>query len=102
MTIKIDLLTSGTLPSAQGQLFISESSGASIRVTLVNTSNATVKVNIWAKNGTLTARRVLPKDLEISAQEAASTDYIELGNGDSIEGAGGGNIEYTVKGILQS
>ena len=105
MPLSIDLFSQGQLTNTQGVLYKPDSGqAASIKVTLVNTAGNTIKVNLYLKKGSDTARRITPKDLELGAQHRYTTCYHELGEGDSVEGkaAAGSLVDYTINGVLKS
>lgn len=105
MALQLGIKASGQLPTTQGTLYQTTSSQtASVKVILVNTTNSTVKVNLYLKDGTNTARRIIPKDLELKAKHKHSTCYHELGEGDSIEGQAfaGLVIDYTINGFIKT
>lgn len=106
MTLKLDILASGQLPTTEGTLYLTPlGKEASARIHLVNTSlSSIVKVNVLVQNGTGTARRIMPRNLELGPQEAAKSDYVELGGTDSIRGFAGASslVDYSVTGILRT
>jgi len=73
MPIELGIKASGQLLAAQGGLYqTTPSQTASVKVDLVNTGSSTIKVNIWLKDGTGTARLISPKDLELQPKHHRS------------------------------
>jgi hypothetical protein len=105
MALNLGIKSSGQLSSTQGTLFkVNPGQSASVKVNLTNTASTTIKVNLWLKDGSSTARLISPKDLELQAKHSFSTCYHELGELDSIEGkaAVSGFIDYSITGFVKT
>ncbi len=104
MTINIKSLADGQLATSKGTLYTAPAATQAIvkRITLVNTSNSTVKVNLYFKASGQTSRRITPKDLEIEGNGLAVIDDEQtLEAADIIEGDAtfGSTVDYTVSGV---
>ena len=105
MPLELGIKASGQLLSTQGTLYqTTPTQTASVKIVLVNTSSSTIKVNLWLKDGTSTARLISPKDLELAPQHKYSTCYHELGESDSIQGKAGveGFVDYSITGFIRT
>ena len=107
MTLTIKLLAHGSLPSTTGDLYVVPAGTKAIIKTLkiVNVDTATRTVNLYAKPSGLTARRIIPVDMELGAGYMGVEDEeLTLGTGDAIQGSCSvaGVVDYTVYGVEET
>lgn len=96
----------GQLPGSKGTLYtVPASTQAIVRtITLVNTSSAEVKVNLYLRLDGTNSRRILPKDMRLRATQkggmAVLDDVFTLEAGDLIQGdaADASAVDYVLNG----
>ena len=104
MTIIPKSLADGQLPVAEGSLYVVPAVTQSIikTVTLVNTDSVARTLNIYIKPSGGTSRRIVPKDLSLSAgYMAVLDDELTLEAGDDIRGdaSAADVVDYVVNGV---
>lgn len=100
MAINLGILAQGTLPTTQSVLYqVVGKKAVAADVNLTNTGGSTVKVDLWIRTSTGTARRVIPKEMELRGQYSFSSDLLKLGVGDVIEGKGSSSVDYTISAV---
>jgi len=101
----IKQLAIGQLPSSIGDLYTSPSDqhGTVVNsITCVNTHTASITINLYLKSTTSTAKRIIPKDLALDADDCGLEDApITLNPGDKIQGdaSTADKVDYTIGGI---
>ena len=104
MTLALKAFADGFLATTKATLYaVQAGRTASLRITLVNTATTTVKCKVY-RNPSGTSRLVNPEDLELGPQEIHHTKYMELEEGDKIEGEAEAAdvVEYSISGIQRS
>lgn len=99
MTLKLKAFASGTLAAAKATLYtVAADKSVSARVTLHNTSSGTVRFYLYTNPGG-TSRLV--DDITLDPRDTYHSDYMELEEGDKIEGyaAAADLVVYRVNGI---
>jgi len=104
MAYTIKNLANGQLPSSLGDLYTVPSATSAITrsITLVNTNTTIETVNLYYLQSSGTARRILPKDLQLAAGNSLTVDVIlTLGAGDKIQGATttASKVDYVISGV---
>lgn len=105
--ITVKALADGQLPASKGTLYTVPTDGQTIvrSITVVNTGEATIKVNMFLKRDGSNSRRIWPKDLELSSQFLLVDDTsYTLESGDLIEGDAdqASAVDYTISGIEET
>lgn len=106
-SMAIKALADGQLGTSKATLYTTPASTQTIvrNITLVNTSSAVVKVNIYIQRDGSNSRRVWPKDMELQPRYLAVDDTVyTLEAADIIEGdASAGNVaDYTLNGVEET
>ena len=104
MSLAIKSLGDGQLATSKGTLYTAPTSTQAIikKVTLVNTSSGTVKVNLYFKASGGTSRRTIPKDIELAGGNLLVVDDEQtLEAADILEGdaTSGTTIDYSISGV---
>jgi hypothetical protein len=104
MAYTIKNLANGQLPSSLGDLYtVPTGTSAIIRsITLVNTNTTDETVNLYYLQSGGTARRILPKDLKLTAGNSLTVDVIlTLGAGDKIQGVTttASVVDFVISGV---
>jgi len=107
MTIAIKQLADGQLPATTGDLYTVPASTQALIKTIkaVNTNTTTETVNLYLKPSGGTARRLIPKDLQLSAGYLLVVDdELTLEAGDKIQGdtTTAAMVDYTISGVEES
>ena len=100
----------GQLPSSKGTLYtVPTATQAIIRtITLVNTSSAEVKVNLYLRLDGTNSRRILPKDMKLRATQnggmAVDDNVHTLEAGDLLEGdaATASAVDFVIEGTEET
>lgn len=101
--VTLKALGDGQLPASKGTLYTVPTSASTIvkLITVVNTSGATVKVNVFLKLDGTNSRQIWPNDVELEAGCKLEDDsaYM-LEEGDLIEGdaTSSGVVDYVING----
>lgn len=100
------LLADGQLPSTLEDLYTVPAGYTTtvVTMTFVNTSTATVTMDIYVLKAAGTARRIIPKSLGLGIGYAMIfDDAICLGAGDKIQGVASAAlaVDYTIHGVEQ-
>jgi len=104
MAYTIKNLANGQLPSSLGDLYTVPSGTSAIvrSITLVNTNTTAETINIYYLQSGGTARRILPKDFQLTAGNSLTVDVIlTLGAGDKIQGVTttASSVDYVISGV---
>ena len=104
MALVMKQLAQGQLPDSTGDLYTApEGKSALLKtVTVVNTHTATETVNLYVKPAGGSARRLIPKDLQLKAGYLLVVDdELTLEAGDKLQGAAttASKLDYTVSGV---
>ena len=104
MAYTIKNLANGQLPSSLGDLYTVPSGTSAIvrSITLVNTNTTTETVNLYYLQSGGTARRILPKDLQLAVGNSLTVDIIlTLSAGDKIQGqtTTASVVDFVISGV---
>lgn len=102
MSLALKVFANGQLPASKATLYTCVG-GSSLRIGIVNTSGTALKINLYTDTSG-TSRRVIPKDMLLQPSFVFTTDYLELEDGDKVEGSAGtaSAVDYVIRGILRS
>lgn len=101
---KIKSLADGQLATSKGTLYTAPSNTQAVvtKISLVNTSGGTVRVNLYFKASGGTSRRIIPKDNELKGGHLLVMDDEQtLEAADIIEGdaSSGSTVDYVLSGF---
>ena len=107
MTVSITALADGQLASTKGTLYTTPASTQAIvkTITLTNTSDSIVKVNLYVKRDGSNSRRLCPKDMALKGGYSWTDDRVHtLEAADLVEGdaSSGSTIDYVIDGVQEA
>ena len=107
MTVSIKALADGQLAVAKATLYTTPASTKAIvrSIVLVNSDAVTRTVNVYVQRDGTNSRRILPKDLSLTAGAAHFFDTITtLEAADLIEGdaSAASVVDYTISGVEET
>ena len=100
----IKILGEGQLPDTLGDLYTAPAGKSAIikSIIIVNNNTTTETLNIYILKSGSTARKIIPKDLQLDAgYSCVIDDGITLGDGDKIQGVTttASEVDYTINGV---